>query len=127
VAQCVSHQNEIDLLSGPNKIYIFENKVLELQQLLEIAFKKSEKEIWVILARMCNEKTAITNLKGLPGWLDQFVRGLEELPMIFTNQLYEKSNQPIKRLQMIFGVDLDLEKEKESEVESGKFNKSEIG
>ncbi|CAL5988910.1 Conserved_hypothetical protein [Hexamita inflata] len=107
VAILVQSADEINLQLTPGMIFVTGAQVMTTQQIFEAkhtTFEKNHADLWIILARFCNEHTALQRLEYLPRWLNDYVKYDHplELPHEFTNNV--NCVAPIENLRIILGI-----------------------
>ncbi|CAL5982760.1 Conserved_hypothetical protein [Hexamita inflata] len=107
VAILVQSADEINLQLTPGMIFVTGAQVMTTQQIFEAkhtTFEKNHADLWIILARFCNEHTALQRLEYLPRWLNDYVKYDHplELPHEFTNNV--NCVAPIENLRIVLGI-----------------------
>ncbi|CAL5986804.1 Conserved_hypothetical protein [Hexamita inflata] len=122
VAHLVTSVEEINLVQNPGKLFVNSTKVMTNEEILELKYEQMESnrsELWIVLARFCNQHQAIGGIDLLPEWLNDYVKYDNPIPLPaeFTNQC--NCTEQLQRLRMMLGMyptndikmqDLDNEK-----------------
>lgn len=107
-AKIIDTIDGINLIDDPNKFFICDGKVLSNQLIFQSKQKlyipEGSPELWIMLARFCNEHEAIQHLELLPSWLNVFIRYDNEtpLPEFFLNLC--SAAKPLQTLRIVLGM-----------------------
>ncbi|CAL5986720.1 Conserved_hypothetical protein [Hexamita inflata] len=107
VAVMVKSIDEINLQESSGMIYIRNGQALTTQEIFEArhaTFGENRADLWVLLARFCNERAAVQRPQFLPHWLHDYVKYENplELPLEFTSNV--NCVVPLETLRIILGV-----------------------
>ncbi|CAL5989014.1 Conserved_hypothetical protein [Hexamita inflata] len=106
VAILVQSAEEIDLQQNPGMVFINGVKVLTTQQIFEAKSSSFSNQInlWIMLARFCNEHTHVQHLNLLPLWLNDFVK--YENPTELPSEFRDNANcqNALETLRIVLGI-----------------------
>ncbi|CAL5982614.1 Conserved_hypothetical protein [Hexamita inflata] len=108
VAVLVSNITDIDLQANPGKIFICGAQVMSNQEIFEAKYdhftQENSVELWIILARFCNEHQAINSIDLLPDWINDYVKYDNPIPLPneFLNQCV--CQKQLETLRMMMGL-----------------------
>ncbi|CAL5986724.1 Conserved_hypothetical protein [Hexamita inflata] len=107
VAHMVNIVDEISLSENPGKLFVNSTKVMPNEEILELKYEQmrsDRSELWIVLARFCNQHQAIGGIDLLPEWLNDYVKYQNPVPLPeeFTNQC--NCTEQLQRLRMMLGM-----------------------
>ncbi|CAL5970073.1 Conserved_hypothetical protein [Hexamita inflata] len=107
IAKLVKSIDEINLQESPGMIYIRNGQAVTTQQIFEArvaTFEENRADLWVLLARFCNERTAVQRQQFLPHWLHDYIKYQYplKLPLEFISNI--NCVNTLETLRIILGV-----------------------